>query len=150
MGDLTSAENADMHYMYGRVNGNDRAALQRYHAQFPDRRMPNHSMFQRLRDTRSFHVTRHDAGRQRAVRSPSLEESILNVVAVRPESSTRAVAHQEDSSIEQKGCTDFNSRRESISGESPICFSKDTPMPYSGFEPEPTPLQAECHNHHSG
>ncbi|GFY28532.1 hypothetical protein TNCV_4149631 [Trichonephila clavipes] len=46
-----------------------------------------------LRDTRSFYVTRHNAGRQRAVRSPSLEESILNVVAVRPESSTRAVAH---------------------------------------------------------
>ncbi|GFY06898.1 hypothetical protein TNCV_4090001 [Trichonephila clavipes] len=36
---------------------------------------------------------RHDAGRLRAVRSPSLEENILNVVADGPESSTRVVAH---------------------------------------------------------
>ncbi|GFW02781.1 hypothetical protein TNCV_3731811 [Trichonephila clavipes] len=28
-----------------------------------------------------FHVTRHDAGHQRALRSPSLEESILNFAA---------------------------------------------------------------------
>ncbi|GFX95751.1 hypothetical protein TNCV_4886771 [Trichonephila clavipes] len=46
-----------------------------------------------LRGTRSFHITRHDAGRRRAVRSPSLEGSILNVVADRRESITRAVAH---------------------------------------------------------
>ncbi|GFW76704.1 hypothetical protein TNCV_4944211 [Trichonephila clavipes] len=39
-------------------------------------------LHRQLRETRSFHVTRHDAGRQRAVRSPLLEESILNVVAV--------------------------------------------------------------------
>ncbi|GFV74135.1 hypothetical protein TNCV_4510411 [Trichonephila clavipes] len=59
--------------------------------------MPNHRIFQRLhrqlRETRSVQVTRHDAGRQRAVGSTSLEESILNVVAVRSESSTRVVAH---------------------------------------------------------
>ncbi|GFT19324.1 hypothetical protein TNCV_3263301 [Trichonephila clavipes] len=35
----------------------------------------------KLRATFSFHVTRHDAGQRRAVRSPSLEESILKVVA---------------------------------------------------------------------
>ncbi|GFU88705.1 uncharacterized protein TNCV_4443821 [Trichonephila clavipes] len=56
-----------------------------YYAQFPDRRMPDHRIFQRLhrklRETRSFHVSRHDAGQQRSVRSPSLEESILNIVA---------------------------------------------------------------------
>ncbi|GFU72436.1 hypothetical protein TNCV_3573851 [Trichonephila clavipes] len=46
-----------------------------------------------LRETGSFHLTRHDASRQSTVRSPRLEESILNVVADRPESSTRAVAH---------------------------------------------------------
>ncbi|GFV65215.1 hypothetical protein TNCV_3683121 [Trichonephila clavipes] len=61
--------------------------------------MPDHRIFQRLlcqlRATRSFHVTRHDAGRLRAVRSLSLEERILNVVSGRPESSTRAVAQHE-------------------------------------------------------
>ncbi|GFW33749.1 fatty acid synthase [Trichonephila clavipes] len=59
--------------------------------------MPDHRIFQRLhyehRKTRSFPVTRHDDGQRRAVRSPSLEERILNVVADRPKSKTRAVAH---------------------------------------------------------
>ncbi|GFV38786.1 hypothetical protein TNCV_1983411 [Trichonephila clavipes] len=59
--------------------------------------MLDHGISQRLhrqlRETRSFHVPRHNADRQRAVRSPILEENILNVVAFRPESSTRAVAH---------------------------------------------------------
>ncbi|GFV53181.1 hypothetical protein TNCV_2101051 [Trichonephila clavipes] len=59
--------------------------------------MKNHRIFQRLyrqpREMLSFHVIRHDVVRQRAVRSPSLEESILNVVAVRPMSITRNVTH---------------------------------------------------------
>ncbi|GFX46894.1 hypothetical protein TNCV_4040391 [Trichonephila clavipes] len=28
-------------------------------------------------------------------------------------------------------------------------FLEDTSMPYPGFEPEPTRLQAQCHNHHT-
>ncbi|GFX91183.1 DUF4817 domain-containing protein [Trichonephila clavipes] len=97
MGDITYAENEDMHCMYGRGNGNGRAQLRMHHAQFSDRRMPDHRIFQRLQrqlhETRSFHVTRHDAGRRRHVRSSNLDESILNVVANRPESSTKVVAH---------------------------------------------------------
>ncbi|GFV35516.1 hypothetical protein TNCV_3205471 [Trichonephila clavipes] len=82
MGDLTYAENADLLYSYGHVRGSSRATLRMYHEQFPDQRMPDHRIFQRLprqlRETRSFQVTRHDAGRQRAVGSLSLEERILN------------------------------------------------------------------------
>ncbi|GFU92536.1 uncharacterized protein TNCV_4794651 [Trichonephila clavipes] len=63
-----------------------------YYAQFPDRRLPDHRTFQRLyrqlRETRSLHVIRHDAGQLKAVRSSSLEESIL-----RSESSTRVGVH---------------------------------------------------------
>ncbi|GFY12424.1 hypothetical protein TNCV_1798461 [Trichonephila clavipes] len=59
-------------------------------------RMPNR-IFQRLhrklREKCSFHVTRHDAGRRRVERSPSLEKSFLNAVADRLESNTRAVTH---------------------------------------------------------
>ncbi|GFU99106.1 hypothetical protein TNCV_1228201 [Trichonephila clavipes] len=55
-----------------------------------------------------------------------------------------------DPNKEQKRYADFLSRRGSISGESPISFPEDTTMPYPGFEPEPTGLQAECHNHHTG
>ncbi|GFU22481.1 hypothetical protein TNCV_1303951 [Trichonephila clavipes] len=50
-------------------------------------------LHRQLRETRSFDITRHDADRRRTVRSPSLEERILYLVADRPESSTRAVAH---------------------------------------------------------
>ncbi|GFU45108.1 hypothetical protein TNCV_4235741 [Trichonephila clavipes] len=61
------------------------------------KRFGNTRIFQQfhhqLRETRLFYVTRHDAGRRRLVRTPSLEESILNVVVDRPDSSTRAVAH---------------------------------------------------------
>ncbi|GFV71959.1 hypothetical protein TNCV_2458921 [Trichonephila clavipes] len=56
--------------------------------------MPDHRIFQRLhrqlRETRSFYVARHDANRRRAVRSSRLEESILNVLADRPESKSSA------------------------------------------------------------
>ncbi|GFV74110.1 multiple epidermal growth factor-like domains protein 10 [Trichonephila clavipes] len=38
-------------------------------------------LHRQLRETRLAHVTRHDAGRRRAIGSPRLEESILNVVA---------------------------------------------------------------------
>ncbi|GFV92143.1 integrase catalytic domain-containing protein [Trichonephila clavipes] len=45
-----------------------------------------------LRKTCSFYVTRHNASRQSNVPSPSQEESILMTVAVRRESSSKAVA----------------------------------------------------------
>ncbi|GFS86474.1 uncharacterized protein TNCV_513401 [Trichonephila clavipes] len=93
MGDFMCAENADMHYICGHANGNGSATLRRYHARFPDQQMPDHRIFQRLhrqlRETRSFHLTRHDAGRRRAVRSTRLEENISRVVVDKPESNTR-------------------------------------------------------------
>ncbi|GFY26183.1 hypothetical protein TNCV_354991 [Trichonephila clavipes] len=52
----------------------------------------------------------HDVGRLRAVRSTSLEESILNVVTDRPESSTRAVAHHVSVSY-QTVCRMLNKNR---------------------------------------
>ncbi|GFT29160.1 uncharacterized protein TNCV_3587681 [Trichonephila clavipes] len=49
MGDFLYVEKADMHYMYGSAKGNDRAALRMYHmCKFPDRRMPDHRIIQRL------------------------------------------------------------------------------------------------------
>ncbi|GFS79825.1 hypothetical protein TNCV_750151 [Trichonephila clavipes] len=52
---------------------------------------------------------------------------------------------------DEKGCTAFHSRRESITGESSTSFPEENrTMPYSGFEPEPTRLEAESHIHHTG
>ncbi|GFW94398.1 uncharacterized protein TNCV_1433331 [Trichonephila clavipes] len=80
MGDLTYAQKADIHYMNGRATGNGRAVLRMYHVQFPDRRMLDQRIFQRLhrqlRETRSFYVSRHNAGRRRAVRSQRRSELI--------------------------------------------------------------------------
>ncbi|GFX36308.1 hypothetical protein TNCV_4932211 [Trichonephila clavipes] len=59
--------------------------------------MLDHRILQRLhrqlRETHSFHVTRYYADRRKSVRRPRLEECILNVVADRPESSTRVVVY---------------------------------------------------------
>ncbi|GFW91578.1 hypothetical protein TNCV_4499981 [Trichonephila clavipes] len=80
-----------------------------YHAQFPDRRMLNHRIFQWLHrqvlETDLFHVSR-----RRAVQSPSLEESILNAVADRPKSSTRAMSHHLSGS-NRTVCIVFNENR---------------------------------------
>ncbi|GFX36147.1 hypothetical protein TNCV_4216691 [Trichonephila clavipes] len=68
-----------MHYMLGRGNGNGRASQRMYHTQCPDRCVPDHRIFKqlhrKLRETGSFHVTRHNAGRRRAVR-----ELMVNVI----------------------------------------------------------------------
>ncbi|GFV85782.1 hypothetical protein TNCV_2004021 [Trichonephila clavipes] len=57
------------------------------------------------------------------------------------------------SSIKQKGCSAFHSRREwipfSVVSNGLTSFPEDASMPYSGFEPELTRFQAECHNHHT-
>ncbi|GFT55719.1 uncharacterized protein TNCV_4569361 [Trichonephila clavipes] len=54
--------------------------------------MPDHRIVQwlhrQLCETRSFYVTRHDAVPDSAVRSPCLEESILNVVSDRSKTAT--------------------------------------------------------------
>ncbi|GFU87695.1 hypothetical protein TNCV_2042791 [Trichonephila clavipes] len=41
----------------------------------------------------------------------------------------------DDPSNEQNRYAAFLSKRESISGESPLTFTEDTSMPYSGFKP---------------
>ncbi|GFX02370.1 hypothetical protein TNCV_2285371 [Trichonephila clavipes] len=49
----------------------------------------------------------------------------------------------------KKGWAAFHWRRESIAGESSTFPEENITMPYSVFEPEPTPLPAEGHIHHS-
>ncbi|GFT54400.1 hypothetical protein TNCV_2727341 [Trichonephila clavipes] len=83
MGDFTYAGNADMHYMYGCANSNGRAA----------KVSPDDRQIRIFHRQLSFHVARYDVGRRTAVCSPNLEESILNIVADRPVSSTRGVVH---------------------------------------------------------
>ncbi|GFY23935.1 hypothetical protein TNCV_4896161 [Trichonephila clavipes] len=98
MGDCTYAENAAMHYLYAPANGNGRGELRMYHAQFLDRRIQDQTesfssyTVNFVKHVPFTHVTRHDAGRRRGIPSSRLEESILDVVVDRPESSRRTVA----------------------------------------------------------
>ncbi|GFW65591.1 hypothetical protein TNCV_3550141 [Trichonephila clavipes] len=92
MGDFTYVENAD------RANGNGRTPLTNVSGEVSrSRNTGSHRIFLRLhrqlRETRSFHVTKQDADRRRAVRSPNLEEIILNIVAIDPSPIQKAGAY---------------------------------------------------------
>lgn len=78
---FTHAEMADMHLVYGFVNGNGRAAVREYRERFPNRRIPQHQTFGRLhrllRETGTSRARMHDTGRNRTVRTPEMEEEIM-------------------------------------------------------------------------
>lgn len=90
------AEMADIHLTYGAANGNGREAARLYAERFPQRRHPHHSTFpsvdRRLRETGTFRPHLADTGRPRFVRTPQLEETILEAVSENPQTSTRSVA----------------------------------------------------------
>lgn len=97
MEEYTFRELADMHLMYGAAEGNGRAAARLYAQRFPNRRQPHHTTFstidRRLGETGTMRPDRGNAGRQRDVRTPELEERILEEVGMNPRTSTRSVAH---------------------------------------------------------
>lgn len=94
--DYTFAEYADMLLIYGEVHCNGRAASRLYQERFPERRVPAHTLFervnQRIRETGSVKITRPDNGAQRTVRTPEFEEEVLRQFEENPGVSTRAVA----------------------------------------------------------
>ncbi|KFM77037.1 hypothetical protein X975_18776, partial [Stegodyphus mimosarum] len=98
MGEFTHREKANMHLMYGTANGNGRAALRLYQERFPKRRMPKHTMFERLRrslcENGSFEVTSNTRSGRRTALQPRIEESILNIAHESPQTSTRAIARR--------------------------------------------------------
>ena len=61
---------ADMHTMYGLSNVNARLAAILYAERFPNRHLPDHSVFSRLhqpqRDSGSFEVMEREAGGRRS------------------------------------------------------------------------------------
>lgn len=94
----SNAEMADMHFVYGLSNGNSLEACRRYAEMFPDRVAPHHTLFarlhQRLRESGTFNHRKHDCGRQRDVRTPALEEAVLNLIDEQADISTRKIALQ--------------------------------------------------------
>lgn len=89
----SSAEMTDMLLVFGYCEGNGRESVRVYRERYPNRRIPNHQTFaaieRRLRETGSFTPLTANYGRQRAIRTPEVEEQILERIAEDPKLSTR-------------------------------------------------------------
>jgi hypothetical protein len=90
----SNEEYADIHYYYGKANGNGLQAKRMYSQAFPNRRCPHHETFQqlhqRLRESGSF-SRRPGQGRPKAL-AVADEDSILENVLDDPSVSVREVA----------------------------------------------------------
>ena len=93
--DYTFAEMADIHFFYGRANGNAHEARRLYQETFPNRRLPCSRTFsriaQRLRERGTF-VPIIEDGRPRTARTVQQEQRILARVAANPGTSTRRIS----------------------------------------------------------
>ncbi|KMQ82698.1 hypothetical protein RF55_22113 [Lasius niger] len=89
-------EMTDMHLMYGLAHGNAVRARLLYAETFPNRRLPERKMFQRiderLRNMGSFKKQTANCGRPIRTRNIRLEEQVLNSVTQNPGTSTREIA----------------------------------------------------------
>src|SRR5678816_4419632 len=92
----TNNEMCDMHFVYGRTNGNSLAAMRLYEEMYPNRVIPHHTMFarlhQRLREKGSFKKPTNGNGRPRTVSTPDVEEPVLQELEDSPTTSTRKIA----------------------------------------------------------
>ena len=81
------------------ADGNGREAARLYQERYPNRRLPDHRTFarihQRLLETGSF-SRRSSEGRPISVRTPELEEAVLEDVGQHPTTSTRRLALRHD------------------------------------------------------
>ena len=76
--DYTFAETADIHFLYGRANGNAHEARRLYQETFPNRRLPCSRTFSRERGT---FIPVNEGGRPRTARTVQQEQRILDHVA---------------------------------------------------------------------
>lgn len=95
MPNFTNSEMADMHFIYGFANGNAREARRLYMERYPNRMIPDQRVFsdihRRLVETGTVKKNTNDAGRPRTVRTPQIEEAVLNEIEEDPETSTRKI-----------------------------------------------------------
>ena len=89
----TNEEMTDMLLVYGYCQGNSLQSCRVYSERFPNRRTPNHKTFaeveRRLRETGSFAPVSINYGRVRTVRTPEVEEDILDRIEENPKLSSR-------------------------------------------------------------
>ena len=95
MVNYTNAEMADMHFVYGLANGNSYEARRIYQQRYPRRLVPCAETFsnihRRLAETGTFKRNRNTPGKPQTVRTPELEEAVLQIIDEHPETSTRKI-----------------------------------------------------------
>lgn len=98
--EYSNEEMTDMHFVYGMANGNSAEAARMYAEMYPQRVAPHHTLFlrlhQRLRENGTFKKRTYDCGRHREVRTPALEEAVIQIIEEQPETSTRKISLQLD------------------------------------------------------
>ena len=95
----STQEMADMIFCYGQANGSNLRACNLYADKYPTRRKPSVKMFstlfQQLSETGSFAPRTRDRGRPRTVRTPDMEQRVLEHVEDNPGTSVRRIAAAE-------------------------------------------------------
>lgn len=95
MVEFTNEELADMHYMYGLADGRSPEARRLYQERFPNRVIPDRRTFanvhRRLTETGTLKPNNQLKGAHRTVRTPEIEEAVLNSIDENPELSTRKI-----------------------------------------------------------
>lgn len=119
----TAAEYASMIYMYGLANGNGEEAARLYEQRFPNRRpLPVARTilraYNRLSETGCVMRNNANAGAPRRVRTPQLEEQIIDDVLNRPDEGIRRFARRAECSywttravIHEEGLHDYHYRK---------------------------------------
>lgn len=96
MSNYPYSHQADMIFIYGRADGNCYEAARLYQERFPNRQQPNPksyaAVFRRLAENGSLLPNLDGRGRQREIRTPELEENVLQRVYEEPDVSTRLLA----------------------------------------------------------
>lgn len=89
----TNEEMTDMLLVFGYCQGNCLESCRVYSERFPNRRLPNRKTFaaveRRIRETGMFAPVSANYGRARTVRTPEVEEEILNRIEENPKLSSR-------------------------------------------------------------
>jgi hypothetical protein len=98
----TNSEWADIHFTYGKANGNARKAQRLYRNTYPQRRCPSKDTFSAshryLRETGTFRSKTAVVGSNRITRTDALENSVLGLIEENPQCSTRQIARDMNTS----------------------------------------------------
>lgn len=93
MANFTNREYADMMFVYGKCEGNSRAAVREYRLRFPSRRIPNHQTFSAVFSCIAQYGRVPDRKKDRQ-RNLERSDEVLQLIQAQPSTSIRRVSAQ--------------------------------------------------------